>query len=310
LGVIAVSKTFEDFLAALAQKESSGRYGIENYSGYLGKYQMGEHALIDAGYYLRDGTDARRNADGKYVDNDWIGHWTGRKGVKSKGEFLSDPDAQEDAIRRHVANLWKQIRALRLDSYEGATINGIVITKSGMICGAHLKGVGGLKTYLKSAGRNIPTDGNNTSIEFYVSTFGGYDIEGFLKDAGDATGNAVNHRAVTTDGQYRPKSIPAKQSLRNGANSQHYGVRPGDTLSRISRMYNLSVGEILAVNPSITDKNRIVVGQKLVIPSDKTARSSYHKTPHAPAPLSQVGSTPRQPWWGETFIGSFRKRWN
>lgn len=305
-----MSKTFEDFLAALAQKESSGRYSIENYSGYLGKYQMGEYALIDAGYYLRDGTGARRNAEGKYIDNDWIGSWTGRKGVSSKADFLSEPDAQEDAIRRHVANLWKQIKALRLDTYEGATINGNVITKSGMIGGAHLKGVGGLGSYLKSAGRNIPTDGNNTSIEYYVSKFGGYDVEGFLKDACKTADNPGNHRVVTTDGQSRPKPKPRKQPLDNWAHAQHYVVRPGDTLSRISRMHKLSVGELLAVNPSIVDKNRIVVGQMLVIPSNKTAKSSYHKTTHAPAPHSQVGSTPRQPWWGEVLIGGFRKRWN
>jgi len=305
-----VSKTFEDFLTALAQKESSRRYDIENYSGYLGKYQVGEYALIDAGYYLHDGTGARKNAEGKYVDNDWIGHWTGRKGVKSKVDFLSAPEAQEDAIRHHVANLWKQIKALHLDLYEGTTVNGIVITKSGMIGGAHLKGVGGLKSYLKSAGRNIPKNGNGTSIEHYVSTFGGYDIESILKEACGATDNAENHRAMTTVGQSRSKTKLAKKHVGNGGNAQHYVVRPGDTLSRISRMHNLSVAEILTVNPSITDRNRIAVGQKLVIPSDKTASHSYGKTPYAPASHPQVGSTPRQPWWGETFVGGFRKKWN
>lgn len=61
--------TYYDFLQALGKKESSGDYGEINSLNYLGKYQMGESALTDAGYYTPDGT--RRN--------DWSGTWT-RKG--------------------------------------------------------------------------------------------------------------------------------------------------------------------------------------------------------------------------------------
>lgn len=49
-------KTYDDFFEALGQKESSGNYAsINKKHGYLGKYQMGEAALIDSGYYKRDG---------------------------------------------------------------------------------------------------------------------------------------------------------------------------------------------------------------------------------------------------------------
>lgn len=299
-----MSKTFEDFLAALAKKESSGRYNIENYSGYLGKYQMGEYALIDAGYYLRDGTGAKRNAEGKYVDNDWIGNWTGRMGVNSKWAFLSKADAQEDAIRRHVVNLWKQIKALHLDSYEGSIINGNVITKSGMIGGAHLKGVGGLRVYLKSAGRNNPADGNNTSIECYVSKFGGYDVDGFLKGACGATNKAGNQRVMTIDGQ-SSKSKRKEQRLGCGTNSQYYVVRSGDTLSRISRINKLPIGEILAANPSISDINRIYSGQKLNLPTRKGSASSHttHQTPSTTARKPRIADSPKQSWSLDTLRG-------
>jgi hypothetical protein len=75
------NKDYEAFLSALGSRESSGRYDVENPWGYLGKYQMGEAALIDAGYYLQDGT----------AQNDWRGEWTGKDGVWSKEDFLSSP---------------------------------------------------------------------------------------------------------------------------------------------------------------------------------------------------------------------------
>jgi len=41
-------------------------------------YQMGEAALIDAGYYKADGTKT----------NDWTGQWTGKNGIYSKQDFF------------------------------------------------------------------------------------------------------------------------------------------------------------------------------------------------------------------------------
>lgn len=98
--------SYEQFLAKLAQFESRGKkdpYKTENNIGYLGKYQMGEKALEDAGYYKKDGT-------GK---NDWKGEWTGRDGVNSKSDFLSNPQAQENAIRAYHEKVWRYIENAR-----------------------------------------------------------------------------------------------------------------------------------------------------------------------------------------------------
>ena len=74
-------RTTTRFLDALGERESSGDYGVVNTLGYLGKYQFGELALIDVGYYSADGTAA----------NDWKpGYWTGKDGVDSKADFLAD----------------------------------------------------------------------------------------------------------------------------------------------------------------------------------------------------------------------------
>ena len=46
-------KSFEHFLYDLGARESGGNYKAFNKYGYAGKYQMGEAALIDAGYYKK-----------------------------------------------------------------------------------------------------------------------------------------------------------------------------------------------------------------------------------------------------------------
>ncbi|HZR97554.1 MAG TPA: LysM peptidoglycan-binding domain-containing protein [Chloroflexota bacterium] len=45
-----------------------------------------------------------------------------------------------------------------------------------------------------------------------------------------------------------------------------YSVQPNDTLSGIAQRFSISLGELLAANPQITDPNLIVVGQPLTIP--------------------------------------------
>jgi LysM repeat protein len=46
-----------------------------------------------------------------------------------------------------------------------------------------------------------------------------------------------------------------------------YQVRSGDTLYSIARRVKRSLGQLLAANPTITDPNRITVGQLLIIPT-------------------------------------------
>lgn len=48
-----------------------------------------------------------------------------------------------------------------------------------------------------------------------------------------------------------------------------YTVRQGDTLKAIAARFATTVSAILAANPSVTDPNRIYVGQRLKIPGDQ-----------------------------------------
>lgn len=53
------------------------------------------------------------------------------------------------------------------------------------------------------------------------------------------------------------------------AEGQVYTVKSGDTLSKIAGYYDVTVSDILAANPSITNPSWIYVGQKITIPSSK-----------------------------------------
>lgn len=95
-----MAQTYQQLLDAIGQRESGGRYNIKNSIGYLGKYQLGEAALIDAGYYKKDSTSK----------NDWAGTWTGKDGITSVDGFLANSTAQENAIQAYMTRQWGYIK--------------------------------------------------------------------------------------------------------------------------------------------------------------------------------------------------------
>ena len=159
-------KTTQDFFDALGKRESGGNYKAFNKYGYAGKYQMGEAALIDAGYYEKRGN----------YNNDWSGIFLGRDNVYSIKDFLNSPKAQENAQIAYKRRQWLYLKAVGADKFVGKFINGYTITPSGLLAGAHLKGAGGVIEYLKSDGKNNSKDAFGTSIESYIKNFGGYDV--------------------------------------------------------------------------------------------------------------------------------------
>jgi LysM repeat protein len=71
-------------------------------------------------------------------------------------------------------------------------------------------------------------------------------------------------------------------------------VRSGDTLSRISLRYGVSVVSILAANPSITNPNLIFTGTTILIPhQDTTPTTPTPPTPEGPTATPRPTSTPR-----------------
>jgi hypothetical protein len=157
-----------DFLVALALRESSGDKRCVNYAGYLGLFQMGGGALADANFYVL-GPSGKENA--------WDGTFSSRARVAdviSADTFLEHAGAQELAVREYHDLQWATIVRLGLDSRVGDTVAGVTLSKSGMLGGCHLLGVGGLTNFIRSRGSVVPRDGNGTPITEYLRLFQPY----------------------------------------------------------------------------------------------------------------------------------------
>ena len=152
LDVPTLGKTFVGFKEALAFKESRGNYFTVNTLGYLGKYQFGKNTLKLIGIY-------------------------------NTNQFLYNPELQEKAF---IANTSRNKWILRRDikRFVGKTIDGVLVTESGILAAAHLAGPGSVKKYLRSYGAIGFTDAYGTNIREYMKKFSGYDtsfIEGDRK---------------------------------------------------------------------------------------------------------------------------------
>lgn len=163
---------YADFLNALAKRESSLNRTAENtQTHYIGLFQFGEAALKDIGIYSGDSTRT----------NDWTGTWSGKYGATSKGAFMASGDAQLSAIADYQKLTWNSyLKGNGAEAYLGRTINGVVVTESGLIAASHLVGAGAVLAWLRSNGATNPTDASGTQMTEYMSAFGGYNVASFV----------------------------------------------------------------------------------------------------------------------------------
>lgn len=152
---------YSDFKEALGSRESTDDYSVVNQYGYMGKYQLGSLALQDIGFKDKNGNwTEKANSYGIYCQND----------------FLSSPSVQDIAFDLYVKKQQSYIHNLGLDKYIGQTMNGVLITESGLVAAAHLVGVGSLEEALKSGNLTSAKDGNGVEAKEYMESFGGYDL--------------------------------------------------------------------------------------------------------------------------------------
>ncbi|MCF6297210.1 MAG: peptidoglycan-binding protein LysM [Flavobacteriaceae bacterium] len=149
-----ISNSFVGFKEAVAFRESQGKYLKVNTLGYMGKYQFGKSTLR-------------------------------RLKIYNTRSFLNNPKQQEEAFIA-LCSLNKWILKRDIKRSVGKTINGILITESGILAAAHLAGAGNVKIYLRSNGINNFTDGYGTNLQSYMNKFSGYDTS-FIKPIKNAT---------------------------------------------------------------------------------------------------------------------------
>jgi nucleoid-associated protein YgaU len=97
-----------------------------------------------------------------------------------------------------------------------------------------------------------------------TAMFGGQQAVASATPSGSAAASATGG-AIASPGQ--PTAEPSPTPLT-------YVVQKGDTLTKIAKKFNVTVTEILAANPSITNANTITVGQVIVIPTAGASPSS------------------------------------
>jgi LysM repeat protein len=71
----------------------------------------------------------------------------------------------------------------------------------------------------------------------------------------------------TATARVQQTPAPAGATAAPNAPARTYTVARGDTVERIARRFNITVRELLAANPKITNPNRIRIGDKLTIPA-------------------------------------------
>jgi hypothetical protein len=127
------------YFAQIGKSESGGKYDAVNSIGYVGKYQFGYPALIDAGYVKRS---VRSNAQLNNPNS-----WTGKDGITSLDDWLSNSAVQESAMceytKRNYSTMCK-IGAITSDQSPEDV--------AGMLAVSHLLGPGGAKNFRNGAG--------------------------------------------------------------------------------------------------------------------------------------------------------------
>lgn len=135
--------SFENYLEDIANRESSGnQYSINRY-GMMGLYQFNPKTLSFLGY--------------------------------SKDNYLNSIKMQNDAMISYL-KFNKTILKPYIEKYNGKYYNGIYITESGILAGAHLTGAGGVIEFFEKKGKYKVYDGNNVHISEYIEEFSGYNL--------------------------------------------------------------------------------------------------------------------------------------
>lgn len=87
-----------------------------------------------------------------------------------------------------------------------------------------------------------------------------------------------------------PGQASAAEPVTTAPTNTEYTIKPGDTLSQIAADNDVSIKDIMAANPGITDPNKISSGQEIVIPP-ATGNTTYQDGVGTGGPGSQPQQT-------------------
>lgn len=138
------------FIHHLGWKESRNRWHIINSVNCMGEYQFHPNTLKRLGY----------------------GHITADLFRADSSVF--PPELQLKCMKSLI-----KIHEMELKPYENyfdSYVNEVYITKSGLLAGMHLGGLGSVKLFLTTNGKVDKSDGNGTKISDYIKEFCLYNL--------------------------------------------------------------------------------------------------------------------------------------
>jgi hypothetical protein len=215
------------FINQMDRSESGGQSGIVNRQGYAGNFQFGAPRLQDLGLY--------RPAAGEIDGN---GRWNGQMAgtfsipgfpdVKTKADFLANPQAQRAAMGVHVGDI---------DQAIAGTPGADKLDPNGLRAVAHLGGVAGMQRFVSSGGLYNPADSNGTHLSDYYRKFSG---------AGGSAALAADHGHPDGPLPAAPAGAPAP-----GVQYATRGAVPGESVTDASPGIAPGVGpRVAAPGPS------------------------------------------------------------
>lgn len=143
-------KEYNNFIKHLGYKESHNNWKAINSINCIGEYQFTYGTLKRLGYH--------------YV---------------TPVQFKTNPDIFPQDEQRSALNKLISLNMAYLNDYSGfinKSINGITITKAGMIAGSHLGGPINVKLFLITNGKIDKADLNGTKISDYIREFSIYNL--------------------------------------------------------------------------------------------------------------------------------------
>jgi hypothetical protein len=141
---------YSRFIKDLGRRESGNNWLCVNRIGCFGEWQFAESTV----------------------------QYLGFKSITLK-KFKKNPDIFPPELQRKVLESLIKVNLVLLKDYDhfiGDTIDGVKITKSGLIAASHLGGAQSVKLFLESNGRIDKQDVFGTSVFDYIRKFHSYDL--------------------------------------------------------------------------------------------------------------------------------------
>lgn len=133
----------DELIEAIGQLESNNRYDVVNRYGFMGKYQFSPRTVAYLGYDV------------------------------TREQFLNNPELQDSVMVSYLRSNYSSLQH-HIMVYGYTIHNGVYITPSSVLAGAHFAGARGMKRFLEN---NVgTTDSNGMTITRYMEKFTDYEL--------------------------------------------------------------------------------------------------------------------------------------